>query len=1035
MSHQNKSFKKKKKLVLVSQPQLTIKKKKKKKLKLITINESVLNMPQPPYNQQFIDILGQLESFMVKKGEFMRARAYQKAQQAIIMHDNDIKNPNDIKHLKGIGKTILDKLQEYVSTGKVEAIEKEKKNPLHIFTDIYGIGPKKAKELIAQGITDIPQLKQNESQLNNVQRIGLNHYEDIIKRIPRKEIETYHKIFEKVFKTLKYNNASLEIVGSYRRGGATSGDIDVILTDANNNPQLLKDFVSELEKKKIITVRLTNGKSKILVITELPGKPARRVDFLYSPPSEYAFALLYFTGSKIFNTVMRQKALDLGYTLNEHGIYHMQDKTKGKKVDLKFKTEEDVFKFLNLKYKKPTERKGASAVQSFDEEASTDVNMSPENKSYTKKVNKIMLKTANKVDQAARNIEIFKKKGIVYLEQLSEDEIEDMIKHSTDVYHNDPDNVLLSDDQFDIIKDYISEKYPKNVVIKQIGTPIRQNKQKVVLPYPMPSMDKIKPTTNALGNWLKKFNKPKEYVISAKLDGVSGLYSTENDEQKLYTRGDGTIGQDISYLIPHLKLPKEKNIVIRGEFIISKTNFEKHFKQQKNARNTVAGLINKITVDQSKIKYVDFVAYEVIKPEKKSFDQLEFLSSMKTVETVKYEKVKTLSNEYLSTTLVSWREKYKYDIDGIIVSHNRIYSKRVNKNPEHAFAFKMVLSDQKAEARVVNVIWTPSKDGFIKPKIQIEPIELGGVKIEYATGFNAAFIKKNKIGIGAIVEMVRSGDVIPKVEKVIKPAPEPLMPDIPYVWNKTNVDILLVNKEDNAIVREKNIAGFFKNIGVEGMSTGTISALVKAGYNTVPAILKMKKSDYLKLDGFKDKRASNIYNNLHTTLKDVSLITLMKASNIFGRGFGERKVKPILDKYPDILTSDESSAIKIEKVMNVEGIGPTSAPKFVAAIPLFIQFLKDCGLDSKLKAKTSSEKPKDTSHPLFGKSIIMTGFRDKNLSKKITDHGGIIGSSVSKKTFVVLVPDKDEDTGKITQAKKLGLTLMLPDEFSKKYKL
>ena len=96
---------------------------------------------------------------------------------------------------------------------------------------------------------------------------------------------------------------------------------------------------------------------------------------------------------------------------------------------------------------------------------------------------------------------------------------------------------------------------------------------------------------------------------------------------------------------------------------------------------------------------------------------------------------------------------------------------------DHGFAFKMVLSDQLAEAKVVNVLWSPSKDGYLKPRIQIEPVVLGGAKIEYATAFNAAFVEDNKLGIGALVKLVRSGDVIPHIMAVVEPADKAKMPD------------------------------------------------------------------------------------------------------------------------------------------------------------------------------------------------------------------------------------------------------------------
>ena len=120
------------------------------------------------------------------------------------------------------------------------------------------------------------------------------------------------------------------------------------------------------------------------------------------------------------------------------------------------------------------------------------------------------------------------------------------------------------------------------------------------------------------------------YVISCKLDGVSGLYSTEGDKPKLYTRGNGIIGQDITHLIPYLRLPTTKNITIRGEFIIKKSAFNEKYKDTfSNPRNLVAGMINKKTISAKNYLDIDFVAYEVIKPQLKPSEQMKFLEDEK----------------------------------------------------------------------------------------------------------------------------------------------------------------------------------------------------------------------------------------------------------------------------------------------------------------------------------------------------------------------------------------------------------------------
>jgi len=547
----------------------------------------------------------------------------------------------------------------------------------------------------------------------------------------------------------------------------------------------------------------------------------------------------------------------------------------------------------------------------------------------------------------------------------------------------------------------------------------------------MASMDKIKPDTNALLNWTTKYKGP--YVLSCKLDGVSGLYSTMNDEPKLYTRGDGFVGQDISYLIPHLQLPKAKNIAIRGEFIIPKEVFLKKYKNDNaNPRNMVAGLINHKTINES-IKDVHFVAYEVIKPQLKPSQQMEFLQTL-NVEPVSYKLVDILSNNLLSDLLVDWRQTNKYEIDGIIVTNDAIYP-RTNKNPEHSFAFKMVLSDQVAEAKVVDVIWTPSKDGYLKPRVRIEPINLGGVTIEYATGFNASFIQQNKIGIGATIQIIRSGDVIPYIKSVTVPSDNPKMPQVPYKWNDTHIDVMIENAFEDATVKEKNITGFFKGIGVEGLSSGNINKLINASYDTVPKIINMKVDNFLEVDGFKEKMANKLYQGIQTKLDESTIVQLMAASNMFGRGFSEKKLELIMDELPDILISDETTLQKVNAVSNIKGMATKTSEAFVSKIQDFVDFLKECGLESKLYqiAKDKTDINKDTSHPLFGKTIVLTGTRDKNILEFMKKIGAKQGTSVSSQTNLVISKDPEDETGKTYEAKKLGIQIISVDNFITKY--
>ena len=652
-----------------------------------------------------------------------------------------------------------------------------------------------------------------------------------------------------------------------------------------------------------------------------------------------------------------------------------------------------------------------------------------------------------------KQLKEFLKGGISVLDTMSEKELITMLNHADQEYYCNT-NPIMTDNEYDILREYIIKKYPDNADADTGHEKCEIAKNKITLPYQMWSMDKIKPDSKELDKYKTRYTGP--YVLSCKLDGISGLYSTENNKSKLYTRGNGRIGTDISHIIEYLVLPKTNNITIRGEIIMKKKTFmDKYSKKFKNARNLVAGLVNNRSITQERIemfKDLDFVAYEVIKPEKlKPSVQIDYLTSLEDTIVVETKIINksTLTNTMLSELLVKWRTEYIYEIDGVICTNDENYD-RLNKNPEHAFAFKMVLTDQTAEAKVVDIIWTPSKDGYLKPRVQIEPVTLGGVTITYLTGKNARFIKDKKIGLGAIIRVIRSGDVIPEIEDrddvVIKPAETPLFPEEEYIWNSTNVDIMLADKSNNETVIIKTITNFFKQLEVENIGEGIVKKLVKAEYNTIAKILGMTIDDFLKIDGFKNTMATKLATNIKTKIDEKSISEIASASNLFGRGIGKQRIDTIIENYPDVLTSTRTNVEKIERVKKIPGMAVKTATQFVEAIPKFIEFLDTANLREKLTPSTSTSKLNTESkqdkndvvekpHELKGKKIVMTGFREKELETKLKNIGAIVKNNITRDTYVVLVKNIEEDTGKANEAREKEIPLMLPEEFKLKYGL
>ena len=180
-------------------------------------------------NSNFINLLEKIEYIYKCNSEAFKAKATSTAIESIRKLDVELTDVKQLDGLKGAGKSIKTRFKEFQGTGTIKFVEDELTKPFYSFTEIYGVGPKKAKEL-SDKFTSIEELKNSPQDLNAKQTIGLKYYEDIKQRIPRNVIETYNSKFKDIFKNfldLKY-----EIVGSYRRGASDSGDIDVIFTSA-----------------------------------------------------------------------------------------------------------------------------------------------------------------------------------------------------------------------------------------------------------------------------------------------------------------------------------------------------------------------------------------------------------------------------------------------------------------------------------------------------------------------------------------------------------------------------------------------------------------------------------------------------------------------------------------------------------------------------------------------------------------------------------------------------------------------------------
>jgi DNA ligase (NAD+) len=635
-----------------------------------------------------------------------------------------------------------------------------------------------------------------------------------------------------------------------------------------------------------------------------------------------------------------------------------------------------------------------------------------------------------------------KKNPTETIKNFTHDKYKKILTHLLKSYHINGIS-LISDALYDILIDKYVEKYGDfNLEIeKDADKKIISNK--IELPYYMGSQKKLK-AKNEFDNWVKKYDGP--YNISYKMDGVSSIIIKQNDTVYMYSKNvSGNTGFDKSHLLSkiNININNLKNgDCIRGELIHSRKNFLKIADTCKNPRASVAGIINSKTIDIDKLKLVDFIAYAVMNPSMKIQEQMNYIEKIK-MNIVYYENKNKLSMEELSDMLLHARKNYTYDTDGLVISSgDKIYPIIVDKKyPENSFAFKTILNDQQAETTVLRVIYEIQKEGYLKPRIEVEPVEILGTMNSFVTGNNCKFIKDNCLGPGAVIILIKSGDIINKIHKVLKISDSgtPQFPDCDYKWTDTGVDIIATNidEEQENDITIKQLIYTIDILGISFMGQGTITKFVENGYNSFFKILKAKKEDLIEIDGFSNKIIDKIYDSIDGRLKECELHEFMVASNTFGRGSSTRKIKSIIDVHPNIINIFEKGPENAyELIINIHGFEKTTTEKIINGIPQYIKWQeKLLKIKPNLKfhiIKNMKKKEIEITDNIFkGKNIIFSGFRNIDFEKKIEKMGGKIVTSISKNTNILIVNDKNDTSGKITKAKSLNITIMDKDELEK----
>ncbi len=537
----------------------------------------------------------------------------------------------------------------------------------------------------------------------------------------------------------------------------------------------------------------------------------------------------------------------------------------------------------------------------------------------------------------------------------------------------------LSDQEYDVLLNLYETRFGPRKVIGY-----SQDKESVKLPIAMMSLNKAK-TDKGLQRFTDKNNDKKvSYVITDKVNGNAALLHNG----KLYNRGDGNMGSDLSYLIPYLDLynssdhssqeAKEKCLVfakdnfIKGEIVIDKKSYFSYVNGNSNGNSNensnentnnktdnielgpilafTSGLLNCKSAPAEKYRLLKFVAYDIINKEEDN-NMSENLEKLKKVGFhVPFSVIiesENINVETLKPIFETRKIEASYDIDGLVICSDRktSYSEKLKlENPNYMIAFKTYTNA--CEVIVERVEWKTSKNKLLKPRIIITPVKLNGFEIKSLTAFNAGWIRDNKVGKDSVLLITHN--IIPYILEVL----ESSQADLPeqegegegketWTWNSTGVDIELL--EENSDVKMAKMYEFFKQICAKYWGESVIHNLYQSGFTCISDILESSEKDLLEkakkgeIQGIAETGMIRLINSLNSALQNVTLAQIMSASCVFGFGFAVKKCELILEAYPDVLTRN----ITLQDLTNVKGFADKTAERFLEGLPKFKIFLEE----------------------------------------------------------------------------------------------
>ena len=608
------------------------------------------------------------------------------------------------------------------------------------------------------------------------------------------------------------------------------------------------------------------------------------------------------------------------------------------------------------------------------------------------------------------------------LTQLPVDAIVDQLSYLNTWYRRG--EPMVSDFEYDQMRAVLASKAPAHEYLSTVEPEsLLDGKGRVSHTNPMLSTDKAY-TATEVSKWLDKVTayakengiEDLQIRMTPKLDGCAGRYSPTS-EAKFVTRGDGQFGNDFTPLGERCVFVGDDSQATVGELICDEAYYLNTLKAQgvKHPRNFVSGLLGadelsaiaQQALDDGAVRFVSYTNMDGLRV----YSVDEFKAVLDDLETVEIEIT----------------SQCPYRTDGVVIQvhSDQMFSEMGNNGSFHYGQIAKKIAGEPTEVICVGESYQVGRTGRLSPVVHIEPTEIGGVMVSNITAHHAGNMKALSIGQGAVLLAIRSGDVIPKIVGILKPAENVTIPqECPVCSSETswsNGYLVCQNVSCEGRIAAQ-LRFFTKTLGMDLIGTKASEKLSGAGIGC--AELLHIDSQKLQSIGFGHGQSANIIAELERIksfpVEDYKLLASVGISML-----GNRASKALLK---DTLLADITSITR-DTIVNTEGFGDKKASVIIQGIetqaPLInalVEFFDD----------VKSSKIKVTESPITGKSIVFTGTMLQGARSDMTLNaeklGAKVQSGVSSKTDYLVIGEKVGAT-KITKAEKHGVTVLTEQQY------